>query len=371
MEQRGGYQATIEKLYDMYNKNGFINEEVAHKIMTADNVSLVGINRIIDKLLALGVVFVTETSADDEDYTQTDYESLYNDVLKILPNKKQFIEYLREIRPPQRKEWRELLIQYQSGNKYAYNRLFEMYLRVVVKIAMYYDYGDTGIFDLDDAIQEGTLGLGQAIVSYNLSQHGYFSAYVTNWIRQRIDRAIADTKRTVRIPVYLQENINPIKEMIDELYQRYGREPSANEIEKEFNLSYERITLIQNLLKPTVSFEEIRENENGGSVVYLEGIINDNVDSANALEDEAPLPFAVTEHSILKELLNDVLGTLTYREGRVLKLRFGLIDGKQRTLEEVGQIFDVTRERIRQIEAKALRKLRHPSRSKKLRDFLD
>jgi len=360
MGHNGSYQATIDKLYALYEENGFISEEVALEMMTADNVSFVGINRITDKLLAMGAVFVTEAALDDEDYTQTNYEELYKKVLEISPNQKQFIDYLREIRPPQKREWRELLAQYKSGNDYAYKRLFEMYLRVVIKVAMYYDYENTGIFDLDDAIQEGTFGLMQAIKSYDASQNSYFASYVNNWIRQRIDRAIADVSRTIRIPIHLLETVNIVRRKSEELFQRYGREPFINEIAESLNfcLSYDHIVLIQGLLEMPLSLDVPIDEEDE---IYLSDIIPDTYE-----EDSG---FVATCNRELKRLVIEILATLSERENYVLRLRYGLNDDVCMTLEEIGDLLGVTRERVRQIEARAIRKLNHPSKAKRIKDF--
>ena len=267
--------------------------------------------------------------------------------------------YLKEIgRVPllSTEEEIELATRMAQGDAMARKRLSEANLRLVVSIAKRYVGRGMQFLDL---IQEGNLGLIKAVEKFDHTKGFKFSTYATWWIRQAITRAIADQARTIRIPVHMVETINKVKKVSSVLLHKNGHEPTAEEIAEELEMPVEKVREIIRVAQEPVSLETpIGEEEDS----HLGDFIQD---------DDAPAPAEVASHTLLKEQLSDVLSTLTEREEKVLRLRFGLEDGRSRTLEEVGKEFNVTRERIRQIEAKALRKLRHPSRSKRLKDFLD
>ena len=303
-----------------------------------------------------------EVSIEEEEEAEIDVEKIDLSIPEGVSIEDPVRMYLKEIgKVPllTAEEEIELSKQMEMGGeigKKAQQRLAEANLRLVVSIAK--RYVGRGMLFLD-LIQEGNLGLIKAVEKYDYRKGFKFSTYATWWIRQAITRAIADQARTIRIPVHMVETINKLIRVSRQLLQELGREPTPEEIADEMNMSVERVREILKISQEPVSLETpIGEEEDS----HLGDFIQD---------DNVPVPSDAAAFTLLKEQLVEVLGTLTEREQKVLRLRFGLDDGRARTLEEVGKEFNVTRERIRQIEAKALRKLRHPSRSRKLKDYLD
>ena len=303
-----------------------------------------------------------EASIEDDADAEIDVEKIDLSVPEGVSIEDPVRMYLKEIgKVPllTAEEEIELSKQMELGGeegKRAQQRLAEANLRLVVSIAK--RYVGRGMLFLD-LIQEGNLGLIKAVEKYDYRKGFKFSTYATWWIRQAITRAIADQARTIRIPVHMVETINKLIRVSRQLLQELGREPTPEEIAEEMGMSVDRVREILKISQEPVSLETpIGEEEDS----HLGDFIQD---------DNVPVPADAAAFTLLKEQLVEVLGTLTEREQKVLRLRFGLDDGRARTLEEVGKEFNVTRERIRQIEAKALRKLRHPSRSRKLKDYLD
>ena len=323
----------------------------------------------IDKVFEAFEEFGVNILKDDDDLLEHDIEDIENDEeIKLEDMETVSLDgvnvddpvrmYLREIgRIPLLTfdEELELAKKVLDGDEDAKQKLAESNLRLVVSIAK--KYVGRGMLFLD-LIQEGNMGLIKAVEKFDYKKGYKFSTYATWWIRQAITRAIADQARTIRIPVHMVETINKLIRTSRHLLQILGREPTPEEIAKEMEISVEKVMEIQKIAQDPVSLETPIGEEDDS---HLGDFIPD---------DESPAPHDSAAYTLLKEQLEEVMGTLTPREAKVLKLRFGLEDGKARTLEEVGKVFQVTRERIRQIEAKALRKLRHPSRSKRLKDYM-
>ena len=323
--------------------------------------------KILDFLEAnnIDVLRITDDDADDDILLEVDDDDEIEvekidlsvpDGVSIEDPVRMYLKEIGKVPLLSAEEEIELAKRMELGDQEAKKRLAEANLRLVVSIAK--RYVGRGMLFLD-LIQEGNLGLIKAVEKFDYRKGYKFSTYATWWIRQAITRAIADQARTIRIPVHMVETINKLIRVSRQLLQELGREPTPEEIAEEMHMSVERVREILKISQEPVSLETpIGEEEDS----HLGDFIQD---------DNVPVPADAAAFTMLKEQLEDVLSTLTDREQKVLRLRFGLDDGRARTLEEVGKEFNVTRERIRQIEAKALRKLRHPSRSRKLKDYLD
>ncbi|MCR4657271.1 MAG: RNA polymerase sigma factor RpoD [Lachnospiraceae bacterium] len=337
-----------EKIYDMLEQN---NIDIL-RIPEEDSL-------LPDDDLLLTDIEVSEEEFNPAEEEEVDVENIDLTVLEGVSVEDPVRMYLKEIGKVSLltgEEEIELAKRMEEGDEDAKKRLVEANLRLVVSIAK--RYVGRGMLFLD-LIQEGNLGLMKAVEKFDYRKGYKFSTYATWWIRQAITRAIADQARTIRIPVHMVETINKLIRVNRQLLQELGREPTPEETAAEMDLPVERVREILKISQEPVSLETpIGEEEDS----HLGDFIQD---------DNVPVPAEAAAFTLLKEQLSEVLETLTDREQRVLELRFGLKDGRARTLEEVGQVFNVTRERIRQIEAKALRKLRHPSRSRKLKDYLD
>ena len=316
------------------------------------------IEKIYDRFEALNIDVAEETDPADvaEDIADIESDLGGADGVAIDDPVRMYLKEIGKVPLLSAAEEIEIAKRMAEGDQEAKRQLAEANLRLVVSVAK--RYVGRGMLFLD-LIQEGNLGLIKAVEKFDYRKGYKFSTYATWWIRQAITRAIADQARTIRIPVHMVETINKLIRVNRQLLQEYGREPRPDEIAREMGISEDKVREIIKVAQEPVSLETpIGEEEDS----HLGDFIPD---------DDAPAPAEVAAFTLLKEQLMEVLDTLTPREEKVLRLRFGLDDGKARTLEEVGREFNVTRERIRQIEAKALRKLRHPSRSKKLKDFLE
>lgn len=364
----------VKSLIDKGKKDGSLTYEQIGEALSEMELDKEQIENIYDTFAQMGIDILDENIKDDTIIFNKEFdkdpdieaEDEEEDVSKLdlsIPKGVSIDDpvrmYLKEIgKIPllSAEEEIDLAEKMGFGDEIAKKKLVEANLRLVVSIAK--RYVGRGMLFLD-LIQEGNLGLIKAVEKFDYKKGFKFSTYATWWIRQAITRAIADQARTIRIPVHMVETINKLIRVHRQLLQEYGRDPKPEELAKEMDMPEEKIREIMKIAQEPVSLETpIGEEEDS----HLGDFIPD---------EDAPAPAEAAAYSLLKEQLEDVLCTLNEREQKVLKLRFGLEDGRARTLEEVGKEFDVTRERIRQIEAKALRKLRHPSRSKKLKDYLD
>lgn len=362
MTEHNGSANTLEELFNQGRQRGSLTAKEINEALEELNFDAEQINKIFDRLANMNIKIVDNFDADLDidniiDYSERGYsDDSEADDMPPDDSVKSFLKDIGKIPLLSTEEEIELAARMETGDEYARKRLIDANMRLVVSIAKKYVRRGMQFLDL---IQEGNLGLIKAVEKFDYTRGFKFSTYATWWIRQAITRAIADQARTIRIPVHMVETITKVKRAQSALLHENGCEPTEDEIAEYLGISVEKVREIIRIDQDPVSLETpIGEEEDS----HLGDFIPDT--DAVAPADEA-------NNSMLKQTLREVLDTLTDREKRVIQLRFGLIDGRERTLEEVGQEFQVTRERIRQIETKALRKLRHPTRSKRLKDFLE
>ncbi len=366
-------QAALQNLIAQGRKEGIIRASDLNAILEKTDLTPEKIEEVYDRFEAMNIQIISaELDLDDDgdlslagvldddvDLTGVEDEELVDPVdlaaeYNLDDPVRMYLKEIGQIRLLSAEEEVELAKRISEGDQFAKNKLTEANLRLVVSIAKKYSGRGLHILDL---IQEGNTGLIRAVDKFDWTKGNKFSTYATWWIRQAITRAIADQARTIRVPVHMVEVINKATRCNRKLVQELGREPTVEEIAKELNLPVEKI---------------IEANRTAADTLSLDTPVGDEEDTSigSFVEDErTPGPADATSNALLAEALKEILDTLTEREADVLRMRFGMYDGRTHTLEEVGQIFGVTRERIRQIENKAIRKLRHPSRAKKIKDF--
>ncbi|MBQ9845864.1 MAG: RNA polymerase sigma factor RpoD [Oscillospiraceae bacterium] len=351
---------TIQELIDYGKKQGKLTSLDIDKFLEGVSFDVEQVDKLYETLETNNVDVIDIIEEEEEVLTEKNVEkfekSLSAEGVSIDDPVKVYLKEIGSFPLLSLEEEVELAEKILKGDSLAKKKLAEANLRLVVSIAK--RYVGRGMLFLD-LIQEGNLGLIKAVEKFDHTKGFKFSTYATWWIRQAITRAIADQARTIRIPVHMVETINKVKKVQSQLLHKNGQEPSVEDLAEELDMPQEKVREILKVAQEPISLESpIGEEEDS----HLGDFIPDS---------DAPIPEEAATHALLKEQLGEVLATLTPREAKVLSLRFGIEDGRPRTLEEVGKEFNVTRERIRQIEAKALRKLRHPSRNKKLKDFLD
>ena len=340
----------LKQLIDSYSYKGAITTNALCDVLEKYETTPAQVDYVYKSIAEVGIQIIDEAERDKELYEQALSDISLDDPVKM------YLKDIGEVPLLSADDEIDLARRIQEGDEEAKKKLSEANLRLVVSIAK--RYVGRGMLFLD-LIQEGNIGLMKAVEKFDYQKGFKFSTYATWWIRQAITRAIADQARTIRIPVHMVETINKLTRVSRILLQQLGREPTPAEIAAEMGVSEERVREIQKIAQDPVSLETpIGEEEDSHLGDFIE-------------DDRAITPSDSVSTTMLKETLLSVLNSLTPREEKVLRLRYGVDDGRPRTLEEVGKEFNVTRERIRQIEAKALRKLRHPSRSKHLKDFLD
>lgn len=349
--------SAVKQLIDSGKKAGFLTYKEMMDTLETIDLSPEQIEKVYEMLETLGIEIIGDMEEFNPDQVvEEELDLSIPEGISIDDPVRMYLKEIGKVPLLSAEEEIKLAKRIEENDPEAKKRLAEANLRLVVSIAKRYVGRGMQFLDL---IQEGNLGLLKAVEKFDYRKGYKFSTYATWWIRQAITRAIADQARTIRIPVHMVETINKLIRVSRQLLQELGREPTAEEIAAEMKMDVDKVREIMKIAQEPVSLETpIGEEEDS----HLGDFIPD---------DDAPAPAEAAAYTMLKEQLMDVLDTLTPREEKVLRLRFGLDDGRARTLEEVGKEFKVTRERIRQIEAKALRKLRHPSRSKKLKDYLD
>ena len=359
-------KSAIKTLIEKGKKQGKLESHEIMDVLEGIDIDVKQIEKIYEDLEQLGIEITNDLDIDidseilemEGEFRNADEEEISSvpEGISVEDHVRMYLKEIGKVPLLSMEEEVELATKMVDGDETAKSRLVEANLRLVVSIAK--RYVGRGMLFLD-LIQEGNLGLIKAVEKFDYTKGYKFSTYATWWIRQAITRAIADQARTIRIPVHMVETINKLMRIQRQLIQELGREPQLEELSKEMNMPIDKVKEIMKIAQEPVSLETpIGEEEDS----HLGDFIPD---------DETPAPADEAAFILLKEQLDSVLTTLTPREEKVLRLRFGLDDGRARTLEEVGTEFGVTRERIRQIEAKALRKLRHPSRSKKLKDYIE